>query len=283
MPIRGWTPIDNYSKGAYVLQHANDDIKNDRDMVEYLVWSNPSQFGWASAALRADPDILSTALNSPFYWQPEPGMPSHCILRYADPQIRNDRSFILEHLSRIMHEVEFMGPDLRADKTVIAWAGAPYGAISTMLCEQEYVQFLKSVPATGLSAAYVDEHQSKVFDIHAKYLCNNAINNGRQICMQQRWNAMKETDRQEWCTQMWRSLQAKLPLFFRVAPVMREVLWPTSGLSESPHQGVASAKFGILNHKKSQMKSEISPTEAVASKNSEFPNFAKNGFWQTSE
>jgi len=45
--------------------------------------------------------------------------------------------------------------------------------------------------------------------------------------MQARWNAMKETDRQEWCTQMWRSLQAKLPLFFRVAPAMRDVLWPT--------------------------------------------------------
>jgi hypothetical protein len=120
-----------------------------------------------------------------------------------------------------------------------------------------------------------------VFDIHAKYLCNNAINNGRKICMQQRWNAMKETDRQEWCTEMWRSLQAKLPLFFRVAPVMREVLWPTSCLSESPHQG-------ILNHKKSEMKFEISPTEAVAGKNSGCPNFAKpvfakNGFWQTSE
>jgi len=30
--------------------------------------------------------------------------------------------------------MEFIGPDLRADKTLFAWAGAPHGAISTMLC-----------------------------------------------------------------------------------------------------------------------------------------------------
>jgi hypothetical protein len=96
-----------------------------------------------------------------------------------------------------------------------------------MLCDQEYVQFLKSIPATGLSAAYVDQHQNEVFDINAKYLVHPAICNDRKICMHSRWKAMKETERKQWCTQMWGGLQAKLPLFFRVAPAMREVLWPT--------------------------------------------------------
>jgi hypothetical protein len=154
-------------------------------------------------------------------------VPPYFVLRYADEKIRNDRSFILDHLASSAHEMQFLGPDLRADKTLIAWAGAPHGAISTMLCDPDYVQFLKSIPATGLSAAYVDEHQNEVFDIHAKYLFNNAIGNGRKICLQANWGTMNERQRKDWCTQMWGSLQAKLPLFFRVAPAMREVLWPT--------------------------------------------------------
>jgi len=37
---------------------------------------------------------VSTALKSPFYDEKDPGMPSHCVLRYAlaDEQIRNDRT-----------------------------------------------------------------------------------------------------------------------------------------------------------------------------------------------
>jgi hypothetical protein len=227
MLLPHWSPSSNYTRGVPVLRWADDAICHDKDMVQFLVWINPANLGSASFALQADPEIVSTALKSPFYKEKEPVAPSHCVLRYADEQIRNDRSFILDHLSSSAYEMEFIGPDLRADKTLFAWAGAPHGAISTMVCDQEYVQFLKSIPATGLSAAYVDEHQNEVFDIHAKYLFSNAIDNGRKICMQARWNAMKETDRQEWCTQMWRSLQHKLPLFFRVAPAMREVLWPT--------------------------------------------------------
>ena len=218
--------ICNYTRGVPVLRWADDTICQDKDMVQFLVWSNPANLGSASFALQADTDIVSTALKSPFYEQKDPAMPSHCVLRYADAQIRNDRSFILDHLSSSAYEVEFIGPDLRADKTLIAWAGAPHGAISTMLCDPEYVQFLKSLPATGLSTAYVHEHQKQVFEIHAKYLVHD-FGNGRKMCMQARWNAMKETERKNWCTQMWVSLQAKLPLFFRVAPAMREVLWPT--------------------------------------------------------
>jgi hypothetical protein len=168
-------------------------------MVQYLVWSNPSNLGSASFALKADPDIVSTALKSLFYPQKEPVVPSHSVLRYADEQIRNDQSFILDHLTSSAYEMEFLGPDLRADKTLIAWAGAPHGAISTMLCDPEYVQFLKSLPATGLSAAYVHEHQNEVFDIHAKYLVH-PLGNCRKICMQAHWKAMKETERKDWCT-----------------------------------------------------------------------------------
>jgi hypothetical protein len=80
---------------------------------------------------------------------------------------------------------------------------------------------------TVLSATYVHDHQNEVFDIQCKYLVNNAMGNSRKICMQTHWNGMKETERQDWCTQMWRSMQSKLPLFFRVASAMREVLWPT--------------------------------------------------------
>ena len=83
----------NYTRGVSVLRWADDAICQDKDMVQFLVWSNPANLGSASFALKADPDIVSTALKSPFYDEKDPGMPSHCVLRYADEQIRcNDRT-----------------------------------------------------------------------------------------------------------------------------------------------------------------------------------------------
>jgi len=118
MPIPGWTPIGTYKRGVPVLRWASDDITNDREIVQFLVWSNPANLGSASFALKADPDIVSTALKSQFHSNPEPVEPSYLVLFYADEKIRNDRSSILAHLASTAHEVEFLSPDLRADKTL---------------------------------------------------------------------------------------------------------------------------------------------------------------------
>ena len=101
-----------------MLRWADDTIREDKDMVQYLVWSNPANLGSASFALKADPDIVSTALKSQFHSNPEPVEPSYLVLFYADEKIRNDRSSILAHLTSTAHEVEFLSPDLRADKTL---------------------------------------------------------------------------------------------------------------------------------------------------------------------
>jgi hypothetical protein len=79
-------------------------------MVQYLVWANPSNIAYASAALKADEDIVSTAMMSPYYLQPEPAMPPSCVLRYVDENIRNNKTFILDHLASSAYEMQFLGP-----------------------------------------------------------------------------------------------------------------------------------------------------------------------------
>jgi len=227
LPIPYWTPIATYTRGVAVLRWADDDIANDKTMVQYLVWANPSNLAYASAALKADEDIVSTAMMSPYYLQPEPAMPPSCVLRYVDENIRNNKTFILDHLASSAYEMQFLGPHLQNDKTVIAWAGAPHGAISTMLPDHDFLKFLKDLPPTGISFRYVENNQKRVFDFHAKYLVNKDIFNGRKICMETHWGRMKESEKIEWCKWMWGGINEKLPLYFRVSPAMREVLWPT--------------------------------------------------------
>ena len=223
LPIPYWTPIATYTRGVAVLRWADDDIANDKTMVQYLVWANPSNLAYASAALKADEDIVSTAMMSPYYLQPEPAMPPSCVLRYVDENIRNNKTFILDHLASSAYEMQFLGPHLRNDRTVIAWAGAPHGAISTMLPDHDFLKFLKDLPPTGISFRYVENNQKRVFDFHAKYLVNKDIFNGRKICMETHWGRMKESEKIEWCKWMWGGINEKLPLYFRVSPEMREV------------------------------------------------------------
>ena len=50
------------TSGVPVLGWAGDKIRADKELVQFLVWSNPSNLCYASPALQADPDIVCTAL-----------------------------------------------------------------------------------------------------------------------------------------------------------------------------------------------------------------------------
>ena len=220
-----------------MLRWADEEIACDKQMVLFLVWSNPSNLAYAIAALKADFEIVSKAMKSPYYFETSPAMPEHCILRYADDTIRNDREFVLNHITHcvdptgkkcsLSYEIQFISANLKNDKTLMAWAGAPHGAIAQMLPDKDFLQFLKDLPLTGISVRYIEDNQKMVFDCHAKYLVNIDIFNGRKICMETHWGKMKESEKIEWCKRMWNSINEKLPLYFRVSPAMREVLWPT--------------------------------------------------------
>jgi hypothetical protein len=55
------------TRGAPVLQWTGQQIREDKALVEYLVWSNPSNLFYASPALQADAEVAAAALASPFY------------------------------------------------------------------------------------------------------------------------------------------------------------------------------------------------------------------------
>jgi hypothetical protein len=75
--------------------------------------------------------IVSTALHCPYYWQHHPKLPVTCVLRVADPALRNDKSFVLDAVSVSGYELQFSEQIVRGDKTIVAWAGAPVGASKT--------------------------------------------------------------------------------------------------------------------------------------------------------
>ena len=45
MLLPHWSPSSNYTRGVAVLRWADDTIREDKDMVQYLVWSNPANLG----------------------------------------------------------------------------------------------------------------------------------------------------------------------------------------------------------------------------------------------
>jgi hypothetical protein len=63
-----------------VLQFAGAKLREDKTIVCFLVWSNPTNLCFASPALQADDEVVAAALASPFYAEPPP--PVQPILLY---------------------------------------------------------------------------------------------------------------------------------------------------------------------------------------------------------
>lgn len=232
-PPRHLTSFPSFSRGVPVLRWACASICEDKELVQFLVWSNPCNLCWASPALQSDVDVVRTALLSPYYWQahPETGF---CVLRYAAEEMREVRPLVLDAIAQNAYELQFVGEGLRADPYVVAWAGAPKGAIADMACGKELVRFIKTLPASGLTVEHVEAHAEEVFDGYAKHVQDPCFGRGRKPSMAETWKQFEmrgpenaAAQKEEWCRSVQASLEKKMPLFFSVSPAIREVLWPT--------------------------------------------------------
>jgi hypothetical protein len=217
-----------FTRGVLVLRWASEQIRADRDLVRFLVWANPSNLCFASAALQADHDIVATALQSPYYWEEQPKTSSALVLLNAAESLREERQLVLDAVALNGHELEFAGDRLRADPYVVAWAGAPRGAGASMLCGRELVRFMNKLPQSGISVAHVEANQKEVLEGFAKHVPSfGGFGDSRKLDMLEMWRNFRPDQKAEWCKSMCVAIQGKVPLFFRVAPAVRDVLWPT--------------------------------------------------------
>jgi hypothetical protein len=159
-----------FTRCVSVLRWASEQIRADKELVQFLVWSNPSNLCYASPALQADPDIVSTALQSPYYWDEHPKTPPALVLLNALEELCEQRKLVLDVVSINGYELEFVGDKLRADPYVVAWAGSPKGAGASMLCGKEIVLFVNTLPLSGVTVAHVEAHLEEVMDGFAKHI-----------------------------------------------------------------------------------------------------------------
>jgi len=220
-------------RGAPVLRFASPTLQEDKTLVSFLVWSNPTNLCWASPALQADAEVVGAALASPFYAEPPPPVPASCVLRFAAEELRASRETVLAAIARSGYEFEFAGDALRADAYVAAWAGAPVGAAGTRQLSKTFMRVLKS----GVSVEYIDAHwksmltdaclaatrfgdSCSVLDIFAQW-------SRIPLGMPKPFYTFNEGDKHSWCARLKQTLDARCPLCLRVAPAARELLWPT--------------------------------------------------------
>ena len=222
------------TRGAPVLKWAAERLREDKALVCFLVWANPSNLCFASPALQADAEVVAAALASPFYAEPPPPVPPSCVLRFAAEELRAGRETVLAAVARSGYEFEFAGDALRADAYVAAWAGAPVGAAGGRELSKTFMGLLKS----GVSMEYMDTHwKSMMTDdcLVATRLGDTSISFSGVFAQ---WARMplgmpkpsytgNECDKHAWCAMLKQALTARCPLCLRVAPPVRDVLWPT--------------------------------------------------------
>jgi len=219
MEWRGYSPAAFYEtlkRGAPVLRYASPALQEDKTLVCFLVWSNPTNLCWASPALQADDEVVSAALCSPFYDQFPPPTPVTCVLRLADEKFRADKDTVLNALARSGYEFEFASEALRADAYVAAWAGAPVGSFSSRRLSKKFMCTLKS----GVTVDHVSTFlQSIVLDDDCKHFFSS---------VQSHWEDPRfRVDKKKDCEEILQRMCRFCPLCFRVAPAARELLWPT--------------------------------------------------------
>ena len=237
-------------RGAPVLKWAAERLRADKALVAYLVWSNPSNLCFASPALQADADVVAAALASPFYAEPPPPVPPSCVLRFAAEELRASREVVLAALARSAYELEFASEALRADAHLVAWAGAPVGSFGSRELSNTFMRLLKS----GCSVQHMDENWKLVLHdkdcVAATKPINNVFNPLQEAwSLVQKWpELLPERPKPSFdrygreqpvdyrtnvatkpglCDSIKQAFAARCPLCLRVAPPVREVLWPT--------------------------------------------------------
>ena len=222
-------PAQRCTRGAPVLKWAGPSIREDKGLVQFLVWSNPSNFCFASPALQADEEVVGAALASPFYDDEHPRVPVSCVLRFAAEELRESSGTVLAAVARSGYEFEFAGALMRADPYVAAWAGAPVGAGHQRL-SKTFTSLLKS----DFGVEYIDANWRALSE--DKDLLATAGPGVSEILA--RWPKVPlgmprpshfggHSDKHGVCALLRATLAARCPLCRRLPPPVRDVLWPT--------------------------------------------------------
>ena len=144
----------------------------------------------------------------------------------------------MQALERSGSELQFAAAALRADPYLVAWAGAPVGASECRTLPAELVLLMKAAaPAlsvafveanSALSVAFVEANSQMVFDAYKKYVQSSVFAGNRTPDMREQWIHFRDDQKISWCASVYQSLVRKCPLFYRVAPQVRNILWPTT-------------------------------------------------------
>jgi hypothetical protein len=92
-----------------------------------------------------------------------------------------------------------------------------------------------------MSVSHVEADPKKVLDGFAKHIqipSFGGFGDSRKLSIVEAWKIFSPESKEEWCKSMWASVQVKMPLFFSVAPAMRDVLWPITAHSRGVGRGV---------------------------------------------
>jgi hypothetical protein len=228
------------TRGAPVLKWAGPRLREDKALVSFLVWANPTNLCFASPALQADAEVVAAALASPFYAEPPPPVPASCVLRFAAEELRASKEVVLAAVARSGYEFEFAGDLMRADAYVVAWAGAPVGTAMYRERSTTFVRVLKS----GVSVQHMDENWRLVSndDDCAAACCGPSevwprMEKWPELPQERPKQTFDRNGRQQpvdflaskpgVCDLIKSVLAARFPLFSRVAPPVRDVLWPS--------------------------------------------------------
>ena len=227
--------LHGLTRGAPVLKWAAERLREDKALVCFLVWANPSNLCFASPALQADAEVVGAALASPFYAEPPPPVPASCVLRFAAEELRAGRETVLAAVARSGYEFEFAGDALRADAYVAAWAGAPVGAAGGRELSTTFVRLLRS----GVSVEYMDAHWKTIMQDDC--CAATRLGDGYFSRLFDQWPTLPLgiprgmqvfqnhscSDKHSVCALLKQVLATRCPLCLRVAPAVRDVLWPT--------------------------------------------------------
>lgn len=221
-PMRGRQVM---KRGAPVLQWADKSLVENKLLVQYLVWANPANFQFATCMLRADPDIIFAALASPFYDQKDPPCAENRVLACVSEVMRSDKKVVLTAVARSGYELEFASTSLRADPYVVAWAGAPVGAAKFRDLSPVFMRLLLS----DVSVEHLDKNWKALSEDQDMLSFSHLILPWPTLPVSE-FSARKRNkaggDKNSVRAQLKAMLDARCPLFLRIAPPMRDVLWP---------------------------------------------------------
>ena len=224
--------LHGLTRGAPVLKWAAERLRADKALVCFLAWSNPTNLCFASPALQADAEVVAAALASPFYAEPPPPVPPSCVLRSAAEELRASREVVLAALARSGYELEFASEALRADAHLVAWAGAPVGSFGSRELSKTFVRLLKC----GCSVEYIDANwralseDKDLLSVHRPASEILAQWPTLPLSMPPGMRGFHNNnlrDKHAVCALLKHAIDARCPLCLRVAPPVREVLWPT--------------------------------------------------------